>query len=204
METRLTCLQSCRSLSRCYGVCKCDGEEKPLLPAFFRSSSSRWYSPSFVPPWSVRQRQVCLTVPGCTCGVQSRFPSVSRVLVYCHVDLLNNIAILAIIVACLASFRNLFSSQPQTKRYTPPSGPSGSNKWLRGSKSRSKLRQLIDTLASTPDEVHSTYQVQIESRKYAASASESGSDSHDQISLQKASHVHVKSDVDLVHEPARV
>lgn len=173
---------------------------KRLLLAFFRSSSSRWYLPSFVPPSSVRQRQLCLIVPGCTCGVRSRFPSVSRAHVRLYINLINNIIFLAIIVACLASFRNLFSSQPQSKRYEPPSG---SNRWLQGSKSRSKLRQLIDTLASTSDDVHSTYQVRIECGNDNGSAAAHGHDSHDQIPLQKAVLVHVRSDVDLVHEPAQ-
>ena len=184
-------------------MCKCDGGEKPLWPGFFRSSSLRWYLQSFVQPSSVRRRQLSLTAPGCIYGVQSRFQSVSGEPVHL-VDFISNIAFLAIIVACLASFRNLFSAQPQTKRYEPPSGPSGSNKWLQGSKARSKLRQLIDTLASSSDETRSTYQVQIESGKYSASTSATRPDSRDEIALQKATHVHVRSDVDLVHEPAPV
>lgn len=184
-------------------MCKCDGDEKPLWPAFFRSSSLRWYLQSSVQPSSVRRKPLSLTAPGYIYGAQSRFQLVSGVPVHCYVDLISNIAFLAIIVACLASFRNLFSAQPQTKRYEPPSGPSGSNKWLQGSKPRSKLRQFIDTLASSSDQTHSTYQVQIENRKYSTSTSETRSDSRDEIPLQKATHVHVRSDVDLVHEPAQ-
>lgn len=112
-------------------------------------------------------------------------------------DLINNIVFLAIIVACLASFRNLFSSHPQPKRYEPPGA---SNRFLRGSTPRSRLRHLIDTLASTSEDIHSPYQVRVDSGNDSRSMIDHHYDSQDQIKLDKA--VHVRSEVDLVHEPA--
>lgn len=109
---------------------------------------------------------------------------------------------LAITVACLASFRNLFSrenSHHRPKRYEPPNT---SDRFLQGSKSRNKMRNLIDTLASNSDYTNSSYQVQVDSGHDTQSMIDHHHDPHNQIRLDKA--VHVRKDVDLVHEPSLV
>ena len=66
---------------------------------------------------------------------------------------------LAIIVACLASLRNLFSRDTaRSKQQEKPVNPGHSNLFLRGSSSRGKLRDILDSLATKPDEVESQYQ----------------------------------------------
>lgn len=62
------------------------------------------------------------------------------------------------------------------------------------------MRALIDVLASTPDDPHSTYQVHIDGGAGTRSPMRSDFDSQDPIPLQKAVHVHVKKEVHLVHE----
>lgn len=109
---------------------------------------------------------------------------------------------LAIIVACLASFRNLFSrenSSHQPKRYQPPSS---SNIFHRGSKSRSRMRNLIDTLASDLDYHNSSYQVQVDGGNDTRSTIDPHNDFHVPIKSEKV--VHVRSDVELVHESTQV
>ena len=117
----------------------------------------------------------------------------------CFIDVISNVS-LAIIVACLASLRNLFSREnPQhhPKFYEPPAA---SNLFLRGSKPRSRMRHFIDTLASTSENNHPSYQVQVHSGNGTESMTDHRHESHDQIPLNKA--VHVRKDVVLVHEPA--
>lgn len=69
---------------------------------------------------------------------------------------------LAIIVACLASFRNLFSRESSRPRATPPAAPTSSNLFLRGSGKRKKMRDILDSLASMPDAGHAGYRQQSE------------------------------------------
>ena len=114
----------------------------------------------------------------------------------------NDTVSLAIIVACLASFRNLFSrenSRHQPKRYEPPNS---SNIFLRGSKSRSRMRNLIDTLASDSDYHNSSYQVQVDGGNDTRSTIDPHNDFSVPVKSEKV--VHVRSDVDLVHESTQV
>ncbi|KAI4202614.1 MAG: hypothetical protein LQ348_001478 [Seirophora lacunosa] len=71
-------------------------------------------------------------------------------------------ASIAIIVACLASFRNLFSRESNRPRATPPAAPTSSNLFLRGSGKRKKMRDILDSLASMPDAGHTGYRQQSE------------------------------------------
>lgn len=120
----------------------------------------------------------------------------------CYADSSSNTGCVAIIVACLASFRNLFSrenSRSQPKRYEPPNS---SNIFLRGTKSRSRMRNLIDTLASDSDYPHSSYQVQVDGGNDTRSTIDHHNESRDQLKSEKV--VHVRRDVDLVHESSQV
>ncbi|MCJ1467454.1 hypothetical protein MMC07_006079 [Pseudocyphellaria aurata] len=127
-------------------------------------------------------------------GQWTRYPS--------FIDIINNTVPLAIIVACLASFRNLFSRgnpQHRPERFEPPAA---SNLFPRGSKPRSRMRHFIDTLASTSESSYSSYQVQVDSGNGTESMTDHRHDSHDQIPSEKV--VHVRKDVVLVHEVAQV
>lgn len=109
---------------------------------------------------------------------------------------------LAIIVACLASFGNLFSrenSRHPPKRYQPPNS---SSIFVRGSKSRSRMRNLIDTLASDLDYHNSSYQVQVDGGNETRSTIDPHNDFDVPIKSEKV--VHVRSDVELVHESTQV
>jgi hypothetical protein len=113
----------------------------------------------------------------------------------CNMNFSDNFVYLAIVVACLASFRNLFSrqtSRQNPKRYEPSDR---SNLFLQGGKSRRRIRTLIDVLVSTSDDPHSSDQVHIED---GMNTRNSDHDTHDQIQLQKA--VHVRKDIHLVDD----
>lgn len=64
----------------------------------------------------------------------------------------------AIIVACLATFRNLFSREGSRAKAQKPAGHPSSNLLLRGNGRRGKLRDILDTLASTPEDAHLRFQ----------------------------------------------
>ncbi|KAL8643688.1 MAG: hypothetical protein Q9226_008185 [Calogaya cf. arnoldii] len=78
-------------------------------------------------------------------------------------------ASIAIIVACLATFRNLFSRENNSQRVEKPVGPGSSNLFLRGSGRRIKMSDVLDSLASKPDHGHSGYQQQSENTSDAQS-----------------------------------
>ncbi|KAL8956364.1 MAG: hypothetical protein Q9193_006107 [Seirophora villosa] len=71
-------------------------------------------------------------------------------------------ASIAIVVACLASFRNLFSRESNHPRVTPPAAPASSNLFLHGSGKRKKMRDILDSLVSMPDAGHAGYRQQSE------------------------------------------
>ena len=108
-----------------------------------------------------------------------------------------NIVLLAIIVACLATFRNLFSRETTRSRPTPRKGPGSSNQFLRGSKPRDRIRNFIDTLASVGDHRQSSYQLQDEGENDIQSIihSQTTNDSYGLASLPKA--IHVRNNVNL-------
>lgn len=119
----------------------------------------------------------------------------------CYAVPVTNIMRPAIIVACLATFRNLFSRETTRSRPTPQIVPGSSNLFLRGSKPRDRFRNFIDTLASAPEYPHSSYQVQVESGDDMRSmiGSQTTNDSHDLSQLPSG--VHIRRDVDLYHSP---
>ncbi|KAI4258269.1 MAG: hypothetical protein L6R42_005202 [Xanthoria sp. 1 TBL-2021] len=78
-------------------------------------------------------------------------------------------ASIAIIVACLATFRNLFSRESSRPRIEKPAAPGSSNLFLRGSGRRIKMSDVLDSLASRPDDGHSGYQQQSEATSDAQS-----------------------------------
>ena len=75
----------------------------------------------------------------------------------------------AIIVACLATFRNLFSRESSRHKFEKPAAPASSNLFLHGSGRRNKIRDILDSLASMPDHAHSGYQQQNENSSDAQS-----------------------------------
>lgn len=64
----------------------------------------------------------------------------------------------AIIVACLATFRNLFSRESDRHEFRKAAALASSNLFLRGSGRRNKIRDILDSIASMPDHAHSGYQ----------------------------------------------
>ena len=70
--------------------------------------------------------------------------------------------VLAIIVACLATFRNLFSRENNGHKVAQQAAPASSNLFLRGSGSRKKIRDILASLESMPDNTHSSYSRQAE------------------------------------------
>ncbi|KAL8665297.1 MAG: hypothetical protein Q9202_002348 [Teloschistes flavicans] len=68
-------------------------------------------------------------------------------------------ASVAIIVACLASFRNLFS-RGSNHTVIQPEAPASSNLFLRGIGRGKKIRDILDSLASIPEHPNSRYQEQ--------------------------------------------
>ena len=80
------------------------------------------------------------------------------------------ILILAIIVSCLATFRNLLSrDNSRRQNLQKPAIPGSSNLFLRGSGKRKIVRDILDSLASTPDHPHSGYQQHTENASDAQS-----------------------------------
>jgi len=75
----------------------------------------------------------------------------------------------AINVACLATFRNLFSRETSRHKFEQPAAPASSNVFLRGSGRRNKIQDILDSLASMPDQSHSRYQQQNENTSDAQS-----------------------------------
>ncbi|KAL8941874.1 MAG: hypothetical protein Q9216_001984 [Gyalolechia sp. 2 TL-2023] len=76
---------------------------------------------------------------------------------------------LTIIVACLATFRNLFSRENSRHKAESMAAPPSSNLFLRGSGKRIKMRDILDSLVSMPDPTHSSYQRQDENTSEAQS-----------------------------------
>ncbi|KAI4274742.1 MAG: hypothetical protein LQ337_003713 [Flavoplaca oasis] len=81
-------------------------------------------------------------------------------------------AIEASVVACLATFRNLFSRESSRPQVEKAAAPGSSNMFLRGSRRRIKMSDILDSLASKPDNSGSGYQEQSED------ASDAQSDNH--------------------------
>ena len=119
-----------------------------------------------------------------------------------YINFSSNMVYVAIIVACLASFRNLFSRENARRHPKPFISPNRSNLILRGSAPRSKIKRLMDTLASTEEEPHSSYQVQIDGGIDVQSTNKFHQDSSDDITL--SDRVHIRQDFDVVREPVRV
>ncbi|KAI4254446.1 MAG: hypothetical protein LQ352_003091 [Teloschistes flavicans] len=65
----------------------------------------------------------------------------------------------AVIVACLGSFRNLFSRE-SNHNVVQTEAPTSSNLFLRGNGRRKKIRDILDSLASIPEHPNSRYQKQ--------------------------------------------
>ncbi|KAI4224913.1 MAG: hypothetical protein L6R36_004313 [Xanthoria steineri] len=84
-------------------------------------------------------------------------------------------ASIAIIVACLATFRNLFSRESSRPRNEKPVGPGSSNMFLRGSGRRIKMSDVLDSLASKPEDGQSKYHHQSEATSDAQSMVDSNS-----------------------------
>ncbi|KAL8993148.1 MAG: hypothetical protein Q9169_006569 [Polycauliona sp. 2 TL-2023] len=78
-------------------------------------------------------------------------------------------ASIAIIVACLATFRNLFSRESSRQQVEKPVAPGSPNKFLRGGGRRIKMSDVLDSLASKPDHSDSGYQQQSEATSDAQS-----------------------------------
>lgn len=70
------------------------------------------------------------------------------------------IPISAIIVACLATFRNLFSRESSRQKHEQVAAPGPSNLFLRGSGGQKKVRDILDLMGSMRDHSHSGYQEQ--------------------------------------------
>lgn len=119
-----------------------------------------------------------------------------------HINFSSNVVYLAIIVACLASFRNLFSRENARRHPKPVISPNRSNLFLRGSTPRSKMKRLMDTLASTVEEPHSSYQVKIDGGIDVQSTDKFDLESSDHIAL--SDRVHIRQDFDVVRESVRV
>ncbi|KAL8762222.1 MAG: hypothetical protein Q9184_001739 [Pyrenodesmia sp. 2 TL-2023] len=95
--------------------------------------------------------------------------------------------ILAIIVACLATLRNLFSCKSSHPKSEQPAAPGSSNLFPRGSGNRKKMRDILDSLASMPDTVHTGYRQQSENTSDAQSIINHHFDgAHDLDELSKA------------------
>ncbi|KAL9032458.1 MAG: hypothetical protein Q9180_006489, partial [Flavoplaca navasiana] len=75
----------------------------------------------------------------------------------------------AIIVACLATFRDLFSRESSRPQAEKAAVPGSSNMFLRGSGRRIKMSDILDSLASKPDLGGSGYQEQSEDASDAQS-----------------------------------
>ncbi|KAL8919058.1 MAG: hypothetical protein Q9172_005158 [Xanthocarpia lactea] len=71
-------------------------------------------------------------------------------------------ASIAIIVACLATFPNLFSSESSRHRFKKPVGPAASNLFPYENGRRRKTRDILDSLESMADDAHSEYEQQNE------------------------------------------
>ncbi|KAI4200987.1 MAG: hypothetical protein LQ350_003556 [Teloschistes chrysophthalmus] len=69
-------------------------------------------------------------------------------------------ASVAIIVACLATFRNLFSRESSRHKAIKPEAPASSNLFLRGNGRRKKIRDILDSLVSIPEHTDSGYEEQ--------------------------------------------
>ena len=73
-------------------------------------------------------------------------------------------------MACLATFRNLFSRESNSRHKVEiPAGPNSSNLFLRGSGRRNKSVDILDSLASRPDHANSGYRQQNENTSDAQS-----------------------------------
>ncbi|KAL8850284.1 MAG: hypothetical protein Q9221_004794 [Calogaya cf. arnoldii] len=66
----------------------------------------------------------------------------------------------AIIVACLATFRNLFSRENGRQPGNKPIQPGPSSFFVRGGGRRVKMSDILDSLASRPDDSHWGHQQQ--------------------------------------------
>ena len=72
-----------------------------------------------------------------------------------------DIVSLAIIVACLATFRDLFSRESPRARHAPQVFPGAPNGLLRRSEPCNWFEKVVDTFASEAENKESTYQVKV-------------------------------------------
>ena len=133
----------------------------------FLSSLLPWYLRSSAQLLSVQATRPSPTVLGCICGARLRLPLVSNP----HTERFSRLITLtsAIIVACLATFRNLFSRESSRRKVEKAAKPASSNLFLRGTGSRKKIRDILDSLASVPDHDQWGYQQQSETTNDARS-----------------------------------
>lgn len=114
---------------------------------------------------------------------------------------------LAMIVVCLASFRNLFSRKTSRQPVKRDEPARSSNLFLRGNRHRNRMRSMIDTLATTSDDIYLGNQVQTDGG-HDRLMFDHRDDSHDSAMYDscdlKLVDARVTGDDDLVEKPSRV